>query len=168
MKPRMRRQKRGFMSTFTKLAYHIVFSTKHRHPLIHNHNSFQKRLYEYIGGIIRAQNGKLIEIGGVEDHIHILAGLCPTKAVSDVVRKIKANASKWSNGLSELTHRFEWQKGYGAFSVSYSLLESVRHYIQNQREHHQKKTFEAEYITILELYDIVFDRKYLFEDEYYA
>ena len=153
------------MSTFTKLTYHIVFSTKYRHPLIHN--AFQKRLYEYIGGIIRGQNGHLIEIGGIEDHIHLLTSLSPKKSTSDAIREIKANASKWSNEL-DITRRFEWQKGYGAFTVSYSQIESVRHYIQNQREHHQTQTFEEEYITFLRLHDIVFDRQYLFETEHFG
>ncbi len=152
------------MSTFTKLTYHIVFSTKHRLPLIRD--GFQKRLYEYIGGIIRAQSGHLIEIGGIEDHIHILANLSSKKAISDSIREIKANSSKWSNELSDLTSRFVWQKGYGAFTVSYSQVESVRFYIQNQREHHQTKTFEEEYLSFLKLHNIVFDRKYLFEAEH--
>ena len=85
------------MSTFTKLSYHIVFSTKHRSKLIAE--SFCERLYEYIGGIIRAKNGHLIEIGGIEDHIHILANLSPTKSISDTIRDIKANSSKWKNEL---------------------------------------------------------------------
>ncbi len=154
------------MSTFTKLTYHIVFSTKYRHLLIQT--ALQKRLYEYIGGIIRAQNGHLIEIGGVEDHIHLLANLSPTKAISDSIREIKANSSKWSNDLPDQTNRFEWQKGYGAFTVSYSQIESVRHYIQNQREHHQTKTFEEEYIRFLELHKIAFEHRYLFEAEHYG
>jgi putative transposase len=114
------------MSTFTKLTYHVVFSTKYRHPLICD--IFCKRLYDYIGGIIRGQNGCLIEIGGIEDHVHLLANFSPAKSVSDTIREIKANASKWSNELSDVTSRFEWQKGYGAFTVSYSQIESVRHY----------------------------------------
>jgi putative transposase len=154
------------MSTFTKFAYHIIFSTKYRHPLIHG--DFQKRLYEYFGGIIRSQKGHLIEIGGIEDHIHILANLPPTIAVSDSIREIKANTSKWSNGLSIRTCRFEWQKGYGAFTVSYSQIGSVRQYIQNQREHHKTRTFEEEYIKILELHDVAFERCYLFEKEFHA
>jgi len=152
------------MSTFTKLVYHVVFSTKHRQPSIHE--SFQKRLYEYIGGIIRGQNGHLIEIGGIEDHIHLLANLSPTKSISDSVREIKANASKWANELSDLTQRFEWQKGYGIFTVSYSQVDSVRYYIQNQQEHHKTKSFEEEYIAFLKLHQIAFDRKYLFETEH--
>jgi putative transposase len=154
------------MSTFTKLTYHVVFGTKYRHPLIHN--PFQKRLYEYIGGIIRTLNGHLIEIGGVEDHIHLLVSLSPAKSISDTIREVKANASKWSNELFDLNRRFEWQKGYGAFTVSYSQIESVRHYIQNQHEHHQTKTFEDEYIAFLNLHEIVFDRQYLFEAEHYG
>ena len=151
------------MGTFTKLTYHVVFSTKYRHPLIRG--PFQKRLYEYIGGIIRAQDGHLIEVGGIEDHIHLLASLSPKKSISDAIREIKANASKWSNELSDVTSRFEWQKGYGAFTVSYSQIESVCNYIQNQHEHHKTKTFEEEYIAFLKSHNIVYNRQYLFEAE---
>lgn len=87
------------MSTFTKLTYHMVFSTKYRHPLIQP--VLQKRIYEYTGGIIRAQNGHLIEVGGIEDHIHLLANLSPTKAISDSICDIKTNASKWINELPD-------------------------------------------------------------------
>jgi REP-associated tyrosine transposase len=154
------------MSTFTKLIYHVVFSTKYRRKLIFG--SFGERLYEYIGGVIRAQNGRLIEIGGVEDHVHLLVNLPPTKSISDTIREIKANASKWSNELPDTTYRFEWQKGYGAFTVSYSQVDSVRHYIRNQREHHRTKTFEEEYTLFLERHNIEFDRQYLFEAEHYG
>ena len=154
------------MSTFTKLSYHIVFSTKYRSKSIAE--SFSERLYEYIGGIIRAKNGHLIEIGGVEDHVHLLANLSPTKSISDTIREIKANASKWRNELPENAALFEWQKGYGAFTVSYSQIESVRHYIQNQREHHRTKTFEEEYIAFLKLHNIEFNYQYLFEKEHFG
>ena len=154
------------MSTFTKLVYHIVFSTKYRLPLIDT--EFQKKFYEYIGGIIRSQNGLLIENGGVEDHIHLLVNLSPIKAISDSIREIKTNSSKWRNELPMQMGRFEWQKGYGAFTVSYSQIESVRHYIKNQHEHHKTKNFEEEYIKFLELHNIEFDHKYLFETEYYG
>lgn len=156
----------GYMGTFTKLIYHIVFSTKYRYPIIQN--EFQIRLYDYIGGIIRSQNGHLIEIGGIEDHIHLLTNLSPVRAVSDSIREIKTNASKWSNEVSKHTCRFEWQKGFGAFTVSYSQIESTRHYIQNQREHHRTKTFEEEYVQILKLHDIIFEPRYLFENEYFG
>jgi putative transposase len=154
------------MSAFNKLAYHIIFSTKFRRPLIET--EIQKRLYEYIGGIIRTQNGHIIEIGGIEDHIHILANLSPKIAICDAIREIKSNSSKWCNTLPGQKGRFEWQKGYGIFSVSYSLVDSVAHYIQNQREHHQTKPFEEEYIKFLELHDLAFDRKFLFEAEHHG
>ena len=154
------------MSTFTKLSYHIVFSTKYRLKSITD--SFSERLYEYIGGVIRAQNGYLIEIGGIEDHVHLLANLPPTKSISDSIREIKANTSKWKNELPNNTGIFQWQKGYGIFTVSYSQIESVRHYIQNQREHHKTKTFEEEYLEILKLHNIEFNYQYLFETEHFG
>lgn len=151
------------MGSFTKLTYHVVFSTKHRYKAIQR--EFEKKLYEYIGGLVRAQNGHLIEIGGIEDHVHLLLNLSPTKPVSDAIRDLKASTSKWSNQLCN-GPRFEWQKGYGAFTVSYSQIETVRHYIQNQREHHKAKSFESEYIALLNNHGIVFEKKYLFEGEY--
>ncbi len=154
------------MGTYTKLTYHIVFSTKYRRKSIVE--ELQERLYEYIGGIIRGKNGHLIEIGGIEDHIHLLANLSPANALSDSLRDIKASASKWVNELPGSFNRFEWQKGYGAFTVSYSQIESVRRYIQNQREHHQTKSFEEEYIEFLKRHHIEFDRQYLFEQEYHG
>jgi len=86
------------MGSFTQLTYHIVFGTKYRRPSIKD--NVRERLYEYIGGTIRAKKGRLIEIGGVEDHVHILAGLAPTEALANVVRDIKANSSKWMNEQS--------------------------------------------------------------------
>jgi REP element-mobilizing transposase RayT len=154
------------MSTFTKLTYHIVFGTKYRKPIIHE--EFKPKLYAYIGGIIRSQDSHLIEIGGIEDHIHLLVNFNPKNAVSDLIRDIKANSSKWSNETITRPSRFEWQKGFGAFTVSYSQKETVSHYIRNQREHHKIKTFEEEYVAFLKLHDINFDYKYLFENEIYS
>jgi putative transposase len=152
--------------TYSKLIYHLVFSTKHRQALIRE--PIQERLYEYIGGTIRAMKGNLIEIGGVEGHVHILAGLTPVIAVSKAVRDIKANASKWANDIPARKSRFEWQKGYGAFTVSYSQIEGVREYIKNQREHHKMTTFEEEYVRFLERHAIEFERRYLFEAEHHG
>ncbi len=104
----------------------------------------------------------------MEDHIHILAGFSPTRALADVIREIKANASKWCNETFKLDHRFEWQKGYGAFTVSYSLMESVCLYIQHQAEHHKKTTFKDEYMMFLKLHKIEFDHRYLFEAEHHG
>ena len=142
----------------------MIFSTKCRSPLIRD--DFQHRLYSYIGGIIRSQKGCLIEIGGVEDHIHLLVNLSPAKSISEAIQEIKACSSKWSNEQFELSEKFAWQKGYGVFTVSYSQIESISRYVQNQVEHHRKRTFEEEYIAFLKLHQISFEPKWLFEGEF--
>jgi REP element-mobilizing transposase RayT len=144
------------MSTFTSLSYHVVFSTKYRKELIEE--AFKEDLYSYIGGIIRGENGHLIEICGTSDHIHILAGFNPSIAVSDMVKRIKGNSSKWLN--EEKTTRFRWQPGYGAFTVS--------HYIATQEEHHKKKTFEEEFISLLERHGIAYDPMFVFETDHHG
>lgn len=154
------------MGTFTKLTYHIVFGTKYRRNTIRP--TFVERLYEYVGGIIRADGGHMIEIGGVEDHVHILANLPASRSVSDSVRDIKANSSRWINELTEVIDRFEWQKGYAAFTVSYSQIDGLREYIQNQVEHHRRRSFEEEYILFLQRHNIPFERQWLFEDEHHG
>lgn len=154
------------MGSFTQLTYHVVFATKYRTPSIRE--EFRDRLYEYVGGILRARKGHLIEIGGVRDHIHILARLSPTLAVFDVVRDVKANLSKWYNDQLQTRTGFEWQKGYGAFTVSYSRIENVRGYIQTQAEHHRSRTFQEEYILFLKRHGIEFRLEHLFEDEHHG
>ena len=154
------------MSTFTNLLFHIIYSTKYRKPTIHT--EWQDDLYGYIGGIVRDQKGKLLKIGGVEDHVHLLAKVGPTIAISDVLRKIKSNSSKWINERSDVSRKFEWQSGYAAFSVSESKLPAVSEYIANQAEHHRKKTFEEELLAILKKHNIEFDMRYVFEQEVIA
>jgi len=151
------------MGSFTRLTYHIVFATKYRKPTIKE--DIQERLYEYMGGTLRAKKGHLIEIGGVEDHVHILAGLSPSLAVSDVIRDVKAASSKW---MKDEPHndKFEWQKGFGAFTVSYDRIDAIRKYIRNQKEHHKTRTFQEEYIDFLERHGIEFQSGHLFEGEH--
>jgi putative transposase len=151
------------MSSFTSLAYHVIYSTKRRHPSIAA--DFRSRLYEYLGGLIRERKGSSIEIGGVADHIHILTYFPASIAVSDIVRDIKVISSGWINDQGFVRGRFEWQIGFAAFSVSYSLIEPVRKYILKQEEHHRIRTFEEEYTAFLEKHGIEFDRRYLFERE---
>ena len=159
-------QSRRPMGSFTQLTYHVVFATKYRHPTITD--TIQERLYEYIGGTLRAKRSHLIKIGGVKDHVHLLARLSPAIAVADVVRDIKANSSKWMNEQPETTKTFEWQKGYGAFTVSYSQIAVVEQYIRNQEEHHRTRSFQEEYIEFLERHGIDFRLEYLFEDEHHG
>lgn len=152
------------MGSFTNLTYHVIFSTKYRRKYISE--DICDRLYAYIGGVVRNLDGSLIEIGGVEDHVHLLVNLSPAKSVSDSIRDIKSNSSKWLNELADGRKRFGWQKGYGAFTVSHSQIERVRNYIQIQREHHRTKTFEEELIELLQRHEIAYDRQYLFEAEH--
>lgn len=154
------------MSTFTKLTYHIVFATKHRTPLITD--ALQTRLYDYIGGIIRAKKGHLIEVGGIADHIHLLTHLSPKFSISDTIRDSKGSSSAWVNDEKLIEQHFEWQKGYGAFTVSYANCDTVQKYIQNHAEHHRVRTFEEESINFLERHDIKFERRFLFEDEHHG
>ncbi len=152
------------MSTFTNLTYHVVFSTKYRRNRIVE--PFRDELYSYIGGIIRGEKGHLIEIGGMPDPIHLLAGFSPTIAVSDMLRRIKSKSSKWVNDNKKLVDRFEWQTGYGAFTVSQSQSPVVRRYLQRQAEHHRERSFRDEFIELLNRHGIEFEEKYLFEDEH--
>ena len=141
--------------TFTKLVYHIIFSTKCREPLIVS--GVRERLYQYIGGIIRGEGGSLLEIGGMPDHVHLLARLKPVEAVAVVIRRVKSNSSSWMKDIPEIGARFSWQIGYGAFSVSESQIEVVRKYIRNQEQHHAKRTFEDEMRVLLRKFSVKSD-----------
>ena len=138
--------------SYTNLIFHIVYGTRERRPLIDE--EFRPRLYEYLGGTIRGLKGISLEIGGVEDHVHILAKLPPTIAVSDFLEKLKANTSKWSKSVRR---GFGWQDGYAAFTVSTSQVERVRRYIQNQREHHASSSFRDELIALLDAHGLKHD-----------
>lgn len=148
-------------TTFTNLLYHIIFSTKERVPMIRE--DIRERLYEYMGGIIRGEGGVLLEIGGVPDHVHLLAKLKADKAVSDMLRLIKSNSSKWVNEERLITGHFGWQTGYAAFSVSESQVTRVRKYLQSQESHHVKVTFKEELIALLKKNRIEYDERYIFD-----
>lgn len=124
--------------TYTRLLYHVVFSTKGRHPWITE--DLRKDLHSYLGGIIRNIEGSAIAVGGVADHIHILASIPAKIAVSDAVRAIKSNSSKWAHETKQVAV-FQWQEGYSAFTVSESNREAVKRYIENQEEHHRRTSF---------------------------
>ncbi|MBA2524222.1 MAG: IS200/IS605 family transposase [Pyrinomonadaceae bacterium] len=120
--------------SFTNLLYHIIFSTKDRRPLITS--VYEPRLYEYIGGTIRGTGGIALSINGAEDHVHLLAKLRPDRALSDVLRDLKCNASGWMHDVFPEVRDFSWQRGYGAFTVSESHVEEVQRYLKFQKEHH--------------------------------
>ena len=149
--------------SFTNLLFHIVYSTKFRKPMINA--AWEDELYRYIGGIVRGQNGTLLSIGGVADHVHLLAKLSPATAISEVLQQVKANSSKWVNERSDVHLRFQWQPGYAAFSVSESQVEKLRLYIANQKQHHLKTSFANEFLKLLQKHGIEYDERYVFEQE---
>jgi REP element-mobilizing transposase RayT len=143
------------------LHYHLIFSTKHRAPLITA--DLQARLYTYIGGILGAHNGSLLAAGGMPDHVHLLARLSKEMSVSEALRLIKANSSKWVHETFPEHQAFAWQAGYAAFSVSYSSLPSVKGYLATQEEHHRTVTFQDEVRDFLRRHQIEFDERYLWD-----
>ena len=151
------------MSTFTNLLFHIVYSTRYRRPTIEKR--WQDELYGYVGGIIREHKGTLLCMGGIQDHVHLLAKLSPTIAISDMLRLIKANSSKMINETLRPRIPFEWQSGYAAFSVSGSQFSTVKQYILNQESHHRRKSFQDEFIQLLERHNISYDLRYVFDQE---
>jgi len=148
-------------STCCKLLYHIVFSTKRREPMITP--ALREELYLYIAGIVRGQNGLLLEIGGMADHLHIVVQFGPDVSVSAIVRLVKANSSKWTNERPGQAGRFAWQRGYGAFTVSLSQINAVRRYVRGQEEHHRQRTFQEEFVSFLRRHGIEYDERYLWE-----
>ena len=145
--------------SYTNLLYHIVFSTRERRPLITTDR--RPALYEYIGGTIRGLGGISLAIGGIEDHLHLLAKLRPDKALSDVLRDLKSNSSGWMHDVFPDAKDFAWQHGYGAFTVSSSQVPAVSNYIANQERHHKKLSFRDEFIEMLQVNEIEFDEKFL-------
>ena len=145
-------------STHLSLHYHVVFSTKNRHPWIEP--GWLDDLHRYLGGCVKTLDGIPVEIGGVSDHVHLLLGLRATHCLADVVREIKKVSSRW---IHEELHvpRFGCQEGYGAFTVSRSNVLPVRKYITTQAEHHQKRRFEDEYLDLLKKHEIDFDERFL-------
>jgi REP element-mobilizing transposase RayT len=147
--------------SFACLHYHLIFSTKKRVPLLTP--ELQPRLFEYIGGILRAESGFLAAAGGASDHVHLLAALSRSTAISEALRIVKAKSSRWIHETYPDKRHFAWQAGYGAFSVSYSNLDSVKRYIARQAEHHQGKSFQEEFVEFLRRHKIEFDERNLWD-----
>ncbi len=145
-------------STHTSLDHHFVFSTKDRRPSIHP--DVRARIHEYLGGCLRAEGAAPLMIGGVADHVHLLAGLRATHSVAALMRDLKRASCSWIH--QELGLRdFAWQEGYGAFAVSRSQVPTVAKYIERQEEHHRVRTFGDEYRRLLEKHEVPFDERFL-------
>jgi REP element-mobilizing transposase RayT len=147
--------------TYTKLYYHIVFSTKHRRPLIRD--DLDTELHKYIAGVLRNLGGHGLEINGTADHVHILALLPPKLALSDVLRDAKANSSKWIHDKFPQLLSFAWQDGFSAFTVSTSQVLEVREYIRNQKNHHRERDFKAELLALLQRHEVEYDERYIWD-----
>lgn len=130
------------MNSFVSCLMHCVFATKERRPLIVP--ALQSRLWPYLGGIARESNLKALAIGGVADHVHVLLSVPATLSIAKSVQLLKGNSSKWIHDNFKEHRDFEWQEGYGAFSIGVSGIKDTTKYIQNQAEHHQKHTFREE------------------------
>lgn len=149
------------MSTHQQLLYHIVFSTKNRQRWLTD--GFRENVFAYMAGTAKELSGFALKVGGFYDHAHLLVRIPAKIAVSDFVGQLKANTSKHINDTSGLIHKFGWQDGYGAFTVSLSAKDAVDAYIEKQMEHHKKQTFEDEYQAMLAKHEIEYDPKYVFD-----
>lgn len=147
--------------TYTNLLTHIIFSTKDRVPCLDA--DLKPRLFAYMGGIIRELDGTALIINGPTDHVHILAMLSPKHSISEIVGKVKANASGWVHREFPNHRAFAWQTGYAAFNVSHSTKQPVFEYIAGQEEHHRKVSFKEELVAFLKKHEIQYDERYVFE-----
>ena len=154
------------MSTHHGILLHVVFSTKQRKPVLDD--SWRDALFAYIGGTVKDHKASLLKAGGIEDHVHLLLRIHPEFAISKTVQLLKANSSKWINDNRKTSSPFQWQRGYGAFSVSQSMADTVRNYIAGRRKHHARRTYQDEYLEILRKHEIEFDLRYVFEQEIVA
>ena len=147
--------------SFACLYVHLIFSTKNRECWIDE--GWAPELYKYLAGALSGEGNQLIAAGGITDHVHLLLSLSRNTALADLVREVKANSSKWVHRRFPDMHHFAWQRGYAAFSVSRSGLGNVRHYILRQKEHHKRRTFREELLSLLNKHQVEYDEKYVFD-----
>ena len=148
-------------NSYTQILIHYIFSTKRREKLIFP--KYEKRIWQFMGGISKHNGIVTYAIGGIEDHVHLLISLPKTLSVAKAIQLIKGGSSSWIHTTFTELKNFAWQEGYGAFSVSYSKLEKVKTYIENQKEHHRHRSFKEEYLEFLKRYNIPYDEKYIWD-----
>ena len=146
----------SFVSNFM----HCTFSTKERYPLIDS--ELEARLWPYVGGIAKENRMTPLAIGGTADHLHALLSLPGMMSFAKAVQLIKGGSSKWIHDTFARQKKFGWQEGYGAFIVSFSQVPKTIAYINNQKEHHRRKTFEEEFIELLKRHNLDYDSRYIF------
>ena len=148
--------------SFAQIYLHIVFSTKSRQRFLIA-DQLREQLHAYIVGICKCQDSPALVVGGTEDHIHLLCCLDRQKTVANLIRDVKSGSSKWIKQQNKNLHDFEWQAGYGAFSISPSHLETLKRYIANQMEHHHKESFQDELRRLFQKYNVDFDERYVWD-----
>jgi putative transposase len=146
-------------NTYASLHYHVIFSTKNREPWLAP--SIEQRIWEFIGGVARAHKMTALQVGGCDDHIHALVMATTMIAPFQIAQYLKGGSSKWIHDEFPRLRNFGWQDGYAAFTVSKSSIIEVITYLQNQREHHRRKTFQEEYVEFLRQNGIEYDERYL-------
>jgi len=149
-------------NTYTQIHIHAVFAVQNRISLIQK--EWQDELYKYITGIIANNGHKLLQIGGMPDHVHVLFGMRPAQSLSDLMQDIKGSSSLWINQKQLVRGKFSWQEGYGAFSYGKSQIDKVVKYIQEQERHHKKRNFAEEYLELLKLFGVEFDERYILKN----
>jgi REP element-mobilizing transposase RayT len=147
--------------SFASLHVHLIFSTKHRVPVIGP--DWRPRLFEYIGGTLRSHKCCLVAAGGVADHVHLLVSLSRDISVSETVGLVKANSSRWVHETFADQAEFAWETGYGAFAASFSNLPAVKKYLAGQEEHHRTRTFQEEFREFLQRHQIEYDERYVWD-----
>ena len=151
--------------TYTQIYIQFVFAVQNRSSLIHP--EWENDLHKYITGIIQNKSHKMIAINGMPDHLHLFIGFRPVDHISELIKVVKGESSKWIKEQGLVQGKFRWQEGYGAFSYSRSHIDRVYHYIMNQKEHHRTKTFLEEYTDLLEKFKVDFDKRYIFKPVHY-
>ena len=147
--------------SLSKVYVHITFSTKYRYPFIDA--AIEEELWAYLGGICKSLECNPVRVGGHNDHVHICCLLSKKITQMKLLEEVKKNSSKWIKSKGSQYEKFYWQDGYGIFSVNPYELEKVVRYIENQRKHHDKRTFQQEFLAFLNKYNVEYDERYLWD-----
>jgi REP element-mobilizing transposase RayT len=148
--------------SLAKILVHTVFSTKERRPFLRD-QSLREELHRYIGGVLAKHDCQPLIVGGVEDHVHILSTLSRTGTPAEMVKEAKRGSSLWLKKQNAALYDFEWQNGYGMFSIGYSQIDAARQYIANQEAHHREVSFQDEFRDFLRQYAVEFDERYVWD-----
>ncbi|MCH5718068.1 IS200/IS605 family transposase [Niabella hibiscisoli] len=148
-------------NTFSQIYLQFVFAVKGRQNLIHPKN--KEELHKYVTALVQARNAKMLAVHCMPDHIHLFVGFKPSILISDFVKQIKVQSNEFIRNKKWIQGSFNWQEGYGVFSYGHSQIDRVCKYVQNQELHHQKKTFQEEYLDFLQKFSIPFEERFLFE-----